>query len=199
MIHIQHLLDSMRPLLEHYGYFALVVSIFFEGTGIPLPGQSVLITASILASQGVMNFPLVIAVGWISCFLGNTCGYFIGFYFESWLAKKGYISESKLKKMQDKIQKYGPTVLVISRFVEGLKQFMPLACGMAKMSKRAFFIGNAIASTLWVIVFSVLVNYIFAHLDSLLHFYHHHKIMLWALTGLAVAAIGYYIFHKKRQ
>ncbi|MCL9780443.1 DedA family protein [Vibrio sp. S4M6] len=189
----------MRPLLEHYGYLALIVSIFFEGTGIPLPGQSVLITASILASQGVMNFPLVIIVGWLSCFLGNTCGYFVGYHFESWLAKKGYISESKLKKMHEKIQKYGPTVLVISRFVEGLKQFMPLACGMAKMSKSAFFIGNAIASTLWVIVFSILVNYIFAHLDSVLHFYHHHKILLWGITGLIVLAIAYLVLRKRRK
>ncbi|MDG2671267.1 DedA family protein, partial [Vibrio parahaemolyticus] len=43
MEHINALLISMKPLLEQYGYLALIVSIFFEGIGIPMPGQSLMI------------------------------------------------------------------------------------------------------------------------------------------------------------
>ncbi|MBF4323671.1 DedA family protein, partial [Vibrio anguillarum] len=56
---INQLLLSMQPLLEQYGYLALIISIFFEGIGIPMPGQSLMIAASILSSNGVMNFSLV--------------------------------------------------------------------------------------------------------------------------------------------
>ncbi|MCV5391696.1 VTT domain-containing protein, partial [Escherichia coli] len=78
------------------------------------------------------------------CFFGNTCGYLIGYYFEGWLDKKGYISSPKMQTLQLTIQKYGPTCLVVSRFIEGMKQFMPLACGIAKMPRREFLLGNAL-------------------------------------------------------
>ncbi|MGF1740754.1 DedA family protein [Vibrio profundum] len=198
MIHIHDLIQSMKPLLEHYGYFALIVSVFFEGMGIPLPGQSVLITASIMSSENVMNLPMVMTIGWIACFCGNTAGYFIGYYFESWLAKKGYISEKKWQKIHSIIQKYGPICLVISRFVEGMKQFMPMACGMAKMSKRTFFIGNAMASTLWVLVFSLLVHYVFAHLSGVMRFYHHHQLTLWVACGVLLLAIVLLFIKRKK-
>ena len=113
----------MKPLLEHYGYLALFVSIFLEGIGIPMPGQSLMVAASILSSEQVMNLTLVMAVSWLSCFIGNTCGYLIGYYFEGWLDEKGYISGPKITKLQVTIQRYGPACLVVSRFIEGMKQF----------------------------------------------------------------------------
>lgn len=106
--HINALLISMKPLLEQYGYLALIVSIFFEGIGIPMPGQSLMIAASILASEQVMNLSMVMAISWLSCFLGNTCGYLLGYYFEGWLDKKGYISGPKMQKLQSTIQKIWP-------------------------------------------------------------------------------------------
>ncbi|WP_419636861.1 DedA family protein, partial [Vibrio anguillarum] len=94
---MNQLLLSMQPLLEQYGYLALIISIFFEGIGIPMPGQSLMIAASILSSNGVMNFSLVMIVSWLSCFIGNSCGYLLGYYFEGWLDKKGYISGAKFQ------------------------------------------------------------------------------------------------------
>ena len=63
---------SMKPLLEQYGYVALIVSIFLEGIGIPMPGQSLMIAASLLSSEQVMNLSMVMMVSWLSCFFGNT-------------------------------------------------------------------------------------------------------------------------------
>ncbi len=97
MEHINDLLMAMKPLLEQYGYLALIVSIFLEGLGIPMPGQSLMIAASIISSEHVMNLSLVMIVSWLSCFFGNTCGYLIGYHFEGWLDKKGYISTLKCR------------------------------------------------------------------------------------------------------
>lgn len=88
MQHLNQLLISMQPLLEQYGYLALIVSIVLEGVGVPMPGQSLMIAASILSSDGVMNFYWVMIVSWLSCFIGNSCGYMLGYHFESWLDKK---------------------------------------------------------------------------------------------------------------
>ncbi len=174
----------MKPLLEQYGYLALIVSIFLEGVGIPMPGQSLLIAASILSSGQVMSLSSVMTVAWLSCFAGNSCGYLIGYYFEGWLDKKGYISGPRIARLQFTIQKYGPACLVVSRFIEGMKQFMPLACGVAKMPRKEFLLGNALASSIWVLAFSLLPNYVYENINSLNHFYRQYKYAVWIIAAV---------------
>ncbi|MGI9948944.1 DedA family protein [Vibrio hyugaensis] len=189
---------AMKPLLEQYGYLALIVSIFLEGIGIPMPGQSLMITASIISSEHVMNLSLVMIVSWLSCFFGNTCGYLIGYYFEGWLDKKGYISGPKMQKLQSTIQKYGPACLVVSRFVEGMKQFMPLACGIAKMPRKEFLLGNALATTIWVAVFSLLTNFAFEHLSVLSQFYTDHRYVVWSSAALLFSLMIFALLKRKK-
>ncbi|WP_161453306.1 DedA family protein [Vibrio sp. V39_P1S14PM300] len=189
---------TMKPLLEQYGYLALVVSIFLEGLGIPMPGQSLMIAASLLASEQVMSLTLVATVSWLSCFLGNTCGYLLGYYFENWLDKKGYVSGPKMQRLQSTIQTYGPACLVISRFIEGMKQFMPLACGIAKMPRREFLFGNALASTVWVAVFSLLTHFAFEHLSELSTLYTHYRFIVWALAALLFGALIMWILKRRK-
>ncbi|APX07148.1 MULTISPECIES: DedA family protein [Vibrio] len=189
---------AMKPLLEQYGYLALIVSIFLEGIGIPMPGQSLMIAASIISSEHVMNLSLVMIVSWLSCFFGNTCGYLIGYYFEGWLDKKGYISGPKMQKLQSTIQKYGPACLVVSRFVEGMKQFMPLACGIAKMPRKEFLLGNALATTIWVAVFSLLTNFAFEHLSVLSQFYTDHRYVVWSSAALLFSLMIFALLKRKK-
>lgn len=198
MEHINELLMAMKPLLEQYGYLALIVSIFLEGIGIPMPGQSLMIAASIISSEHVMNLSLVMIISWLSCFFGNTCGYLIGYYFEGWLDKKGYISGPKMQKLQSTIQKYGPACLVVSRFVEGMKQFMPLACGIAKMSRKEFLLGNALATTIWVAVFSLLTNFAFEHLSVLSQFYTDHRYVVWSSAALLFSLMIFALLKRKK-
>ena len=198
MEHINELLMAMKPLLEQYGYLALIVSIFLEGIGIPMPGQSLMIAASIISSEHVMNLSLVMIVSWLSCFFGNTCGYLIGYYFEGWLDKKGYISGPKMQKLQSTIQKYGPACLVVSRFVEGMKQFMPLACGIAKMPRKVFLLGNALATTIWVAVFSLLTNFAFEHLSVLSQFYTDHRYVVWSSAALLFSLMIFALLKRKK-
>lgn len=198
MEHINELLMAMKPLLEQYGYLALIVSIFLEGIGIPMPGQSLMIAASIISSEHVMNLSLVMIVSWLSCFFGNTCGYLLGYYFEGWLDKKGYISGPKMQKLQSTIQKYGPACLVVSRFVEGMKQFMPLACGIAKMPRKEFLLGNALATTIWVAVFSLLTNFAFEHLSVLSQFYTDHRYVVWSSAALLFSLMIFALLKRKK-
>lgn len=189
---------AMKPLLEQYGYLALIVSIFLEGIGIPMPGQSLMIAASIISSEHVMNLSLVMIVSWLSCFFGNTCGYLIGYYFEGWLDKKGYISGPKMQKLQNTIQNYGPACLVVSRFIEGMKQFMPLACGIAKMPRKEFLLGNALATTIWVAIFSFLTNFTFEHLNVLSQFYTDHRYVVWSSAALLFSLMIFALLKRKK-
>lgn len=198
MQQLNQLLLAMQPLLEQYGYLALIVSIFLEGIGVPMPGQSLMIAASILSAQQVMSFPAVMLVSWLSCFSGNTLGYLLGYHFEEWLDKKGYISGNKFRKLQSTIQKYGPACLVVSRFIEGMKQFMPLACGVAKMPLKEFLLGNLLATTIWVTVFGLITHFAFEHLTQIATFYDQHRYVVWFVSALLFVAMIYAIIKYKR-
>ncbi|WP_305416806.1 DedA family protein [Photobacterium leiognathi] len=89
---IQHIITELTPLLHEYGYYILALAIAVEGMGIPAPGQSLLIVASLLASTGKMSLPMVLTVAWASSFIGNSIGYFIGRQFGHVLTKKNGLS-----------------------------------------------------------------------------------------------------------
>ena len=60
MADIEHLFGSLAPLLHHYGAPAVMVILTFESFGVPLPGESLLIGASVLAGRGELSLPLLI-------------------------------------------------------------------------------------------------------------------------------------------
>lgn len=192
------LLLSMQPILLHYGYWAIIVCILLEGMGIPLPGQSLLIAGSYFSSTGLLNLNLVLLIAWLSCFIGNGLGYLIGYSFEEWLEKKSFNQHKKFLQMQKLINQYGLLCLIISRFVEGMKQLMPIVCGLSKMPLGLFLLSNLIASTLWTVVFGGITFYFFTHLTQVISFYHHYRLALWCL-GVIVLISLITVLYKKRS
>ena len=103
-----------------------------------------------------------------------------------------------MQKLQNTIQKYGPACLVVSRFVEGMKQFMLLACGIAKMPRKEFLLGNALATTIWVAVFSLLTNFAFEHLSVLSQFYTDHRYVVWSSAALLFSLMIFALLKRKK-
>src|SRR5206468_5383257 len=71
---------KFEPLLRHWGYLAVGVSLFIENIGVPLPGQLVLIAAALYAGTGNLNIVVVGLVGLAACCSGSVVGYFVGEY-----------------------------------------------------------------------------------------------------------------------
>lgn len=194
MLSIEHLLTDLSPLLHQYGYVLLALAIAAEGIGIPAPGQSLLVVASILASLGQMSLPLIVIVAGSSAFLGNTCGYWIGLQCEHILIRKNWLSQKTIDKCHSFIERYGVWGLLMSRFIEGLKQLMPLACGIAKMPFKAFLVGNTFAVILWVLCFGIAPAYLYRQRESVLAFYHHYAAVSWfVVTGLIIVGVLFVI------
>lgn len=190
MLSIEHLMSDLTPLLQQYGYLLLGLAIAAEGMGIPAPGQSLLVVASILSSLGQMSLPLTLTVAGGSAFLGNACGYWIGQQCEHVLIRKNWLSKKTLQKSHDFIERFGIWGLLMSRFIEGLKQIMPLACGIAKMPFREFLVGNGLAVGLWLIAFGVAPAYLYDKREWLLSFYHHYSVITWfVITSIIIAGI----------
>ena len=190
---LQHIMAEMTPWLQQYGYFILALAIAIEGVGIPAPGQSLLIVASLLAAAGQMSLPLVLIVAGSSAFIGNSLGYFLGIKFGDVLIKKGWVKESTEAKLHGFIGKYGLAALLLSRFIEGLKQTIFIGCGMAKMSLNKFLLGNTLATGLWLTLFGLGPVLIRDELTPILAFYHHHQHLFWLIITV-IGTISLVIF-----
>src|SRR6201999_66372 len=73
---------ELVPHLEHflatYGYFAVFLIVAMESGGIPMPGETVLVTAAIFAASGTLKIYWVIGAAAAGAIIGDNCGYWIG-------------------------------------------------------------------------------------------------------------------------
>ena len=72
------LVEHLQPLVHHYGYLAVLFFVALESAGIPMPGETVLISAAIFAGAGALNIFLVIACAAIAAITGDNAGYWVG-------------------------------------------------------------------------------------------------------------------------
>ncbi|MCF1428898.1 MAG: DedA family protein [Shewanella sp.] len=195
---LQHIIAELSPYLHHYGLFILALAVAVEGFGIPAPGQSFLIVSGILATNGDMSLPGVLATGALAAFSGNCIGYFIGLKFGKVLLIKGWVKPETEQKLHTFIGKYGIATLLISRFVEGLKQTLCIGCGIAELPLSTFLLGNALATLVWVLIFGLGPAILIQEMGPLLAFYHSHHMQLWGI-GTALIAIGIMAFWLRQK
>lgn len=162
-----HLFDA-ASLLHSFGPWLLAgvaVVIFIEsGVLFPfLPGDSLLVTAGILAPQ--LGFPAwqIAAVAVIAAFAGDQVGFWLGRRFGRRLFKPGagVLKPEYLARAEDFFTRYGGFSLVMGRFVPVVRTYVPLAAGMADMPYRRFLLWNPVGGAAWA-VSMVLVGILFA-------------------------------------
>jgi membrane-associated protein len=147
-----------RDLLESFGPWATIglFLIIFAETGLLigffLPGDSLLFTAGILASQGNLNIA-VIAIGcFLAAVIGDQVGYTIGRRAgpalfrrpDSRIFKQKYVDRTK-----EFFEKHGPKTILLARFVPIVRTFAPVLAGVGEMSRRTFTTYNVVGGFIW--------------------------------------------------
>lgn len=157
---MQQLLQTVKPYLDQYGYLTVLVAIFLEDFGVPMPGETLLIAGALLATQGQFNIYILMAVAWAAAVLGDNVGYLIGrlggrrlvLRFGRYLL----ITEKRLEYAEGFFRKRGAVIVVIARFIEVLRQLNGIIAGIAKMPWGRFLLYNGIGAALWVGLWSTL-------------------------------------------
>jgi membrane protein DedA with SNARE-associated domain len=146
---------SLPQLLSHYGYAALFLIVMLESSGIPLPGETALVTASIYAgTTAKMNLFLVIAAASMGAILGDNLGYWAGRKFGLPLLVRVF-DEKPLKLGQYLFQQYGGSIVFFGRFVAVLRAFAAILAGANRYSWPKFLFFNAAGGTVWATSFGV--------------------------------------------
>lgn len=159
-MHLAALSLNPRDILDSFGPWATVglILIIFAETGLLigffLPGDSLLFTGGILASQGNLNIA-VIAIGcFLAAVIGDQVGYTIGHRAgpplfrrpDSRIFKQRYVDRTK-----EFFDKHGPKTILLARFVPVVRTFAPVLAGVGKMDRRTFTTYNVVGGFVWAV------------------------------------------------
>jgi membrane protein DedA with SNARE-associated domain len=186
---IEHLLGNLEPFVHEYGAAAVMVILTFESLGLPLPGESVLVLASVLAGRGQLSLPLLMLAAWAGAVMGDNIGYLIGRRLGRILivryGSKIGITADRLSQVEAVFGRYGSVTVAFARFVNVLRQLNGVVAGMLKMDWRRFLFFNALGGALWVSVWTLTGFYLGAHVSDIKAVAHDLK-RAGAILGLGV-------------
>ena len=147
---------TLETLIQWGGYVLLVVIVFTETgllVGFFLPGDSLLITAGLLAAIGTLNIWWLNGLLIAAAILGDSTGYAIG----ARLGPRIFTREKSLLfnlkhvlRTQQFYEKYGAKTIVIARFVPIIRTFAPVLAGVGNMRYRRFLTYNIVGGVGWV-------------------------------------------------
>jgi membrane-associated protein len=151
-----HRLYHFDDLIRWGGHGALITIIFAETglmAGFFLPGDSLLVTAGLLAAAGYLNIWLLVAELCLAAIFGDSVSYFIGRRLgpalftrdDSFLFRKSHLTRTHAF-----YEKYGAKTIVIARFIPIIRTFAPVVAGVGEMNYRRFAIYNVAGGIAWV-------------------------------------------------
>jgi membrane-associated protein len=155
----QFILDFLRNLIAQYGYWAVGLALLLENAGMPVPGETVLLLASLLAySREELRLPYIILVGVCAATLGDNLGYLIGYrggrrLFDHYRNTFRIKSET-IARGERLFEKYGAVTILFARFIFGLRVIAGPLAGVLRMPWKRFAIFNFLGALLWVTVIS---------------------------------------------
>jgi membrane protein DedA with SNARE-associated domain len=151
-------MEHIHQLLATYGYWAVLVVVMLESAGIPVPGETILVSAAIYAgTTHHMHIGFVILAAAFGAIMGDNIGFWVGREFgRRILARYGsYIGldERRLKLGQYLFDRHGGKIVFFGRFVAFLRAFAALLAGVNRFPPLRFFAFNAAGGVVWAGLF----------------------------------------------
>ena len=169
--HLPGVLHSLEPTLNQFGYLAVVGLVLIEDFGVPVPGETVLILAAVYAGTGRLNIALVALLGFCGALLGDNIGFAIGHFGGRQLAQRYgryiFLTPERLDKATAFFDRHGGKIIIVARFIEGLRQANGIIAGTTGMQWTRFLTFNAIGAALWVLVWTSVGYVSGSHIDTI--------------------------------
>jgi membrane-associated protein len=151
-----------KHLLETFGTLGLFVIVFAESGllfGFFLPGDSMLFTAGLLASNGFSNLPLIAAGCFVAAVAGDQVGYVIGRRAGPALFRRPesrFFHKRNVERAHAYFEEHGSKTIILARFIPVIRTFVPVVAGVGEMEYRRFVTFNVIGGFLWAVGLTVL-------------------------------------------
>jgi membrane protein DedA with SNARE-associated domain len=190
-------MDRILSLIEHYGYLVVLFGVMLESTGVPLPGETILLAAGVLVQRGHLDLDDTIAFGILGAVVGDQIGYWVGReggrpFVLRW-GRYVFITPERLGRAEAFFARHGGKAVFLARFFSGLRIFGALVAGISRMRWGTFLIYNALGGALWATAV-VLVGYFLGSSIGLVERWLGRVSIL--LIGLLVFAIVLYLTYR---
>jgi len=187
---------NVEHLVRDAGYPLLFLIVMCESSGLPVPGETGLITAAVLASQGNLKIVPVIALAAAAAIVGDNIGYLIGRKGGRWLLQRpGIFHRQRLEVLatgEPFFERHGPKAVFFGRFLLGLRVWASWLAGATRMRWSSFVIWNGLGGITWATLIG-LIAYSLGHSAS-------NAIQAFGLYGLAavlLAIVSGLVMHRR--
>ena len=146
---------DLLHFIQTVGVAGICAIVFLESGiffGFFLPGDSLLFTAGLLASQGFLNITILFVLCSVFAIAGDSVGYWTGKNMGRALFEKEagfFFKKKRLHQAETFYQKHGKYTIILARFVPIIRTFAPIVAGVARMDYRTFLSYNIIGGILW--------------------------------------------------
>ena len=191
-------LARVQPLLQRYGYGAAFAAVMAEGMGIPTPGQTLLMAGALEAAEGRMSIALLLILVTTAATLGNSIGYAIGRWGGRAALNKLKVNLQRQQYLDDLFKRRGGVVILLARFLDGLRQLNGIVAGVLQMPWWTFTAYNVAGAILWTCSWGLGTYYLGRDIHFIAAFFHRHRPLLLVLGATAFVALLVYLLRTKR-
>jgi membrane-associated protein len=196
---VNALFGDFRALCEQYGYIVLVLGVMLENAGIPVPGETALIGAGLLASEAggrCFDIRLVIGLTVVAAVIGDNIGFWLGHRFARPRLQRGkgllLLNQRTLAIAEGYFHAWGSWTIFFARFITGIRVIGALAAGTAGMPWRRFLAANVLGAIAWATTFGLLGFYFGENWQLLEKWIGRTGLILAGLVILGIVLIWHY-------
>lgn len=189
---------NVDHLVEAAGYPLLFLLVMGESSGVPIPGETALITAAVLASRGKLTIEAVIPLAALGAIVGDNIGYVIGRKGGRWILERpGRFHRQRLEVLrvgEPFFERHGPKAVFFGRFVLGLRVWASWLAGATHMHWRSFVLWNALGGICWATGVGLIAYFLGRSASNVLETFG-----IYGLVAAVLAVIGALILHRRSQ
>jgi membrane protein DedA with SNARE-associated domain len=159
-----NILQILQNALHVMGYPAVALFIMIESSGIPFPGETMLLLASFYSAiDHQLQIPIIIACAAFGAIMGDNIGYYVGRTGGRAIVDRYgryvFLKPEHLARAEKFFAKHGDKTVFLGRFVAVLRAWAAFLAGINHMHWRTFFIYNAAGGILWATIFGLIGYY----------------------------------------
>jgi membrane protein DedA with SNARE-associated domain len=193
----------IQQAVATYGYWGVLIVVGLESMGIPLPGETALLAASIYAGTSDRISPaLVILAAAAGAILGDNCGFAIGYFGGAPLlrrvAQMFHLDSRILRYAEVYFARHGNKTVFLGRFFSPLRATVALLAGINHMAWPTFLVWNMLGGITWATTFGLLGYFLGNNLTLLGRILQASAIAGIVLLGLILAGLAFFLrrFHR---
>jgi membrane protein DedA with SNARE-associated domain len=188
----------IQQAVATYGYWGVLIVVGLESMGIPLPGETTLLAASIYAGTSDRISPaLVILAAAAGAILGDNCGFAIGYFGGAPLLRrlaKGFRIDSRILRFAEVyFARHGNKTVFLGRFFSPLRATVALLAGINHMAWTTFLVWNMLGGITWATIYGLLGYFLGNNLSLLGRILQASAIAGAVLLALMLAGIAFFL------